>query len=71
MATQPSAASRTLTVAGAEVARIGLGTNRLTSTPENHAFLREAIEAGLGLIDTAHSFSGGDSERAIGDALSP
>src|SRR5215217_4257089 len=67
---QPSAASRTLTVAGKEVARIGLGTNRLRSTPENHAFLREAVEAGLGLIDTAHVYSGGDSERAIGDALS-
>lgn len=58
-------------VAGTEVARIGLGTNRLTSTPENHAFLREAVEAGLGLIDTAHVYTGGDSERAIGEALSP
>ena len=37
-----------LTVAGREVARIGLGTNRLASTPENHAFLREAVEAGVG-----------------------
>jgi pyridoxine 4-dehydrogenase len=62
---------RTLTVAGKEVARIGLGTNRLSSTPENHAFLREAVEAGLGLIDTAHVYSGGDSERAIGEAFSP
>jgi pyridoxine 4-dehydrogenase len=58
-------------VGGVEVARIGLGTNRLTSTRENHAFLREAIEAGLGLIDTAVSYSGGDSERTIGEALSP
>ena len=58
-------------VAGKEVARIGLGTNRLASTPGNHAFLREAVEAGLGLIDTAHVYSGGDSERAIGEALSP
>ena len=71
MATQPSAASRTLTVAGKEVARIGLGTNRLTSTPRNHTFLSEAVEAGLGLIDTAHVYSGGDSERAIGETLSP
>ncbi len=62
---------RTLTVAGTEVARIGLGTNRLTSRPENHAFLREAAEAGLGLIDTAHVYSNGDSERAIGEGLSP
>jgi pyridoxine 4-dehydrogenase len=58
-------------LAGKEVARIGLGTNRLTSTSENHAFLREAVAAGLGLIDTAHVYTGGDSERAIGDALSP
>jgi aryl-alcohol dehydrogenase-like predicted oxidoreductase len=58
-------------LAGKEVARIGLGTNRLTSTPENHAFLREAVDAGLTLIDTAHVYSGGDSERAIGEALSP
>jgi pyridoxine 4-dehydrogenase len=58
-------------VGGVEVARIGLGTNRLTSTRENHAFLRDAIEAGLGLIDTAVSYSGGDSERTIGEALSP
>src|SRR5262245_60954540 len=71
MATEPSAAPRTLTIAGVEVPRIGLGTNRLTSTPENHAFLREAIEAGLRHIDTAHTYSGGDSERTIGEALSP
>ena len=58
-------------VAGKEVARIGLGTNRLASTPENHAFLREAVEAGLGLIDTAHVYTGGDSEHTIGEALSP
>jgi pyridoxine 4-dehydrogenase len=60
-----------LTIAGTEVARIGLGTNRLTSTPANHAFLREAVEAGVGMIDTAHVYAGGDSERAIGEALSP
>src|SRR5215203_734271 len=58
-------------IAGTEVARIGLGTNRLRSTPENHVFLREAIDAGLGLIDTAHVYTSGDSERAIGEALSP
>jgi pyridoxine 4-dehydrogenase len=58
-------------VAGKEVARIGLGTNRLNSTPENHAFLVEAVEAGLGLIDTAHVYTGGESERAVGEAFSP
>jgi aryl-alcohol dehydrogenase-like predicted oxidoreductase len=71
MPVQPSAASRTLVVANAEVARIGLGTNRLTSTAENLAFLRKAVEAGVGMIDTAHVYAGGDSERAIGEAFSP
>src|SRR5262245_45783303 len=71
MATQPSAAPRTLAIAGTEVARIGLGTNRLTSTSENRELLRQAVEAGLGHIDTAHTYSGGDSERAIGEALVP
>src|SRR5581483_2178267 len=71
MSTEPSALPRTLTLAGKELTRIGLGTNRLTPTPENKAFLREAVEAGVGLIDTAHVYTGGDSERTIGEALSP
>lgn len=71
MPTPPSASPRALTIAGIEVARIGLGTNRLTPTPENHAFLREAVDAGLGLIDTAHLYTDGKSERAIGEVLSP
>jgi len=71
VSTHPSAGTPTLTVAGTEIARIGLGTNRLTSTPGNHQFLRQAVQAGVGMIDTAHVYSGGDSERAIGEALSP
>jgi pyridoxine 4-dehydrogenase len=63
--------ARTLTVAGKEVLRVGLGTNRLSNTPENQSFLREAVEAGLGMIDTAHLYAGGESEQAIGEALSP
>ena len=59
----------TLTLAGTEVARIGLGTNRLRNTRENVAFVREAIAAGVDLIDTAHTYTGGDSEQAIGAAL--
>lgn len=50
---------------------IGLGTNRLTQTRENVAFLRAAVEAGLQHVDTAHLYSRGDSEAAIGAALSP
>jgi pyridoxine 4-dehydrogenase len=54
-----------------EVARIGLGTNRLTKSPEHIAFLKEAVAAGVGLVDTAHTYTGGASEEAIGAALSP
>ena len=51
--------------------RIGLGTNRLTDTPESVAFVREAVAAGIDFIDTAHLYTGGQSEETIGAALSP
>jgi pyridoxine 4-dehydrogenase len=51
------------------VSRIGLGTNRLTDTPQHVAFVREAVEAGVGHIDTAHLYAGGESEAALGAAL--
>ena len=53
------------------VTRMGLGTNRLTSTPDNVAFLRAATEAGIGMVDTAHLYTGGSSEDTVGQALSP
>ena len=53
-----------------EVARIGLGTNRLRNTRENVAFVREAVAAGIDVIDTAHTYAGGESEKTIGAALS-
>lgn len=65
-----AATTSTLRVADVEVARIGLGTNRLTETPRNLTFLREAVAAGIGMIDTAHTYTGGQSESAIGEALS-
>jgi aryl-alcohol dehydrogenase-like predicted oxidoreductase len=49
--------------------RIGLGTNRLTHTPEHVAFVREAVAAGIGMVDTAHIYAGGESEATIGEAL--
>jgi aryl-alcohol dehydrogenase-like predicted oxidoreductase len=52
-----------------EVRRIGLGTNRLTFTPTNLAFVKSAVEAGIDLIDTAHLYTGGDSEETIGAAV--
>jgi len=54
-----------------EVARIGLGTNRLTKTRESVAFVKAAVAAGVQMIDTAYSYTGGQSEETIGAALSP
>jgi pyridoxine 4-dehydrogenase len=59
----------TYRLAGVEVPRIGLGTNRLTTAPEHVDFVREAVAAGVRHIDTAHLYSGGESERAVGEAL--
>jgi aryl-alcohol dehydrogenase-like predicted oxidoreductase len=59
----------TFRLAGVDVPRIGLGTNRLTAVPEHVAFIREAVAAGARHIDTAHLYTGGQSERAIGEAL--
>lgn len=54
-----------------EVARIGLGTNRLRKTPQNITFIKAAVAAGVEMIDTAHLYAGGESEETIGAALSP
>ena len=53
-----------------EIVRMGLGTNRLTNTPRNIAFVKEAVAARVGMIDTAHSYTRGQSEETIGAALS-
>jgi pyridoxine 4-dehydrogenase len=52
-----------------ELKRIGLGTNRLTTTRENQEFVRAAVEAGVNFIDTAHLYTDGESEQTIGAAL--
>jgi pyridoxine 4-dehydrogenase len=56
-------------LAGVDVPRIGLGTNRLTTAPGHLSFVRDAVSAGVRHIDTAHLYTGGESERAIGEAL--
>ena len=61
--------NRTVRLGGRDVTRMGLGTNRLTPTPDNVAHVRQAVAAGIGMIDTAHLYSGGSSELAIGEAL--
>ena len=64
-------ATPTLRLGDSEVTRIGLGTNRLTHTSEHIAFVKEAVAAGVNVIDTAHAYTGGESEATIGAALSP
>ena len=71
MATGTGTTARTLTLFDVELGRIGLGTNRLTHTPEHVDFVREAVAAGVNMIDTAHLYAGGESERTIGEALAP
>ncbi len=58
----------TITLGESEVARIGLGTNRLRNTPENAEFVTQAVAAGVGYVDTAHTYADGESEAAIGAA---
>jgi aryl-alcohol dehydrogenase-like predicted oxidoreductase len=57
----------TYRLAGVEVPRIGLGTNRLSTG--DAGFIRDAVAAGVRHIDTAHLYTGGESERTIGEAL--
>ncbi len=54
-----------------DLLRIGLGTDRLSNTPKHVAFIREAIELGVRMVDTAHTYVRGESEQTIGLALSP
>jgi len=58
---------KTFRLAGVDVPRVGLGTNRLTTADVD--FVRAAVDAGVRHIDTAHLYTGGESERAIGEAL--
>lgn len=54
-----------------DINRIGLGTNRLTDTEQHREFVAEAVAAGINFIDTAHLYTGGESEATIGAALAP
>jgi aryl-alcohol dehydrogenase-like predicted oxidoreductase len=62
---------QTIRLGDVELPRLGLGTNRLARTRENVELLRTAVEAGVRHLDTAHLYAGGDSERTLGEALSP
>jgi len=60
---------RTVALGDHRLTRVGLGTNRLSDTPENRSFLEAAASTDLNFIDTAHLYAGGESERVIGSAL--
>jgi pyridoxine 4-dehydrogenase len=53
------------------VNRIGLGTNKITGSPQAASLLQYAVEAGINFIDTARLYTAGASETAIGDTLAP
>jgi diketogulonate reductase-like aldo/keto reductase len=48
---------KTIRIGECDVPRIGLGGNRLRVVPENLGSLREAVAAGVKLIDTPHGRS--------------
>lgn len=60
-----------LEVGDRKVSRIGLGTNRLRKSPQNISFIKATVAAGVQMIDTAHLYTGGESEETIGAALAP
>jgi pyridoxine 4-dehydrogenase len=61
--------ARTIRLGDVELTRLGLGTNRLRHTPENVEFIRQAVAAGIDLIDTAYTYTDGESEATIGEAF--
>ncbi len=62
---------RVLGRTGVKVSPLGLGTGNFADpTPEDEAIriIKRAIDAGINLIDTANSYTDGESERFIGRA---
>lgn len=60
----------TVKLGNRDITRIGLGTNRLTNTRANVELIKAALAAGVQMIDTAHLYTGGESEKTIGEATS-
>lgn len=65
------ALSRSIRLGDAKVPRVGLGSNRLAHSAAHVELIRAAVRAGVGHIDTAHVYAGGESETTIGEALAP
>jgi pyridoxine 4-dehydrogenase len=53
------------------VNRIGLGTNRIYNDEKSIKALKIAAEIGINFIDTASAYTGGISEKVIGETLFP
>jgi pyridoxine 4-dehydrogenase len=66
-----AAQAGTVTFGDLTANRIGLGTNRITDTPDAHYILKSAVELGINFIDTAHVYASGESEVSIGNTLAP
>jgi diketogulonate reductase-like aldo/keto reductase len=64
---------RTLELAGVNVPVIGQGTWRMGEDPSQHsqevAALRQGIELGMTLIDTAEMYAEGGAEQVVGQAI--
>lgn len=69
--TVSAAQAGTVNFGGLTVNRLGLGTNRIYDNEAGHGLLKRAVELGINFIDTAHTYAGGESETAIGNALAP
>jgi pyridoxine 4-dehydrogenase len=53
------------------VNRIGLGTNRVQNNDRSKSALKKAVALGINFIDTASAYTGGVSEKTIGETLAP
>ncbi|MBJ7354735.1 MAG: aldo/keto reductase [Thermoleophilaceae bacterium] len=70
MTTADTASPSTFKLGGEiEICRIGLGTNRIQNDAASRAILPAALELGVNLIDTADIYTGGVSERVIGETV--
>src|SRR5258706_3202282 len=63
-------ANNIISIGEYKVRRIGLGTNRITDTPDNRDLLIHAVKIGINFIDTADIYQGSRSEETIGNTLS-
>jgi pyridoxine 4-dehydrogenase len=66
-----AARAKTIKIGDKIVNRLGLGTNRIHDDKAGQGLLMQAVNMGVNFIDTAHVYTGGESEVAIGNALAP